>query len=99
MPNQPDDQTQTEGRHAYRPDSPDTPDIPLADAEVPGKPNPAPTEPDPSQQVVSNPDGTNPFGPDTPNIRDEPKTDTLGAPPPKPPAQPLEEDQFAPDYA
>lgn len=48
MPNQPDDQTQSGGRQVYRPASPEISNIPLADAEVPGQPNPAPIAIDPS---------------------------------------------------
>ena len=105
MPNEPNGPPQSGGPHAYRPASPDIPDIPLADVEVPEVPvsGPGPVATDPSRQVVSNPDGTSPFGPDTPNVRDDdPKAatetpETLQAPLPRPPAEPLREDQIAPD--
>jgi hypothetical protein len=100
MPNEPNGPPESGGPQAYRPASPDIPDIPLADAEVPAAPKPHRTATDPSRQVVSNPDGTSPFGPDAPNVRDEDPKATQGTPearPPRPPAQPLKEDQIAPD--
>jgi hypothetical protein len=106
MPNEPNGPPQSGGPQAYRPASPGIPDIPLAEVEVPAVPAPEPAPeriaPDPSRQVVSNPDGTNPFGPDTPNVRDDdPKAATVTpeSPLPRPPAEPLQEDQIAPDYA
>jgi len=102
MPNEPNGPPQSGGPQAYRPASPDIPDIPLADVEMPAEPKQERIATDPSQQVVSNPDGTSPFGPDAPNVRDDdPKvtTETPEAPLPRPPARPLQEDEIAPDYA
>src|SRR5438105_4924697 len=50
--------------------------------------------------IVSDPDVPNRFGPDQPNVRDDdPKggQTTPQAPPPSPPAEPLEDDQIAPE--
>jgi len=74
--------------------------MPLAEVETPAEGEQPRTSSDPSQQVVTNPDGTSPFGPDAPNIREEdPKAaqGTTRAQPPPSPAQPLQDDQIAPD--
>jgi hypothetical protein len=102
MPNEPSGPIQSGGPQAYRPASPDIPDIPLADEEIPAEPEQGRTVTDPSHQVVSNPDGTSPFGPDAPNVREEDPKAAQGTPQAKPtrtPPQPLVEDQIAPDYA
>src|SRR3954453_13734261 len=96
MPNEPNGPIESGGPQAYRPASPDVPDIPLADVDVPTGPKPERTSNDPSKQVVSNPDGTSPFGPDAPNTREDKPIAARGGPearPHQPPAQPLEEDQ------
>jgi hypothetical protein len=53
--------------------------------------------------IVSDPDGPNLFGPDTPNIGpDDPSTQSATTPealPPSPRSLPLDNDSFAPDEA
>jgi hypothetical protein len=62
---------------------------------------PNPPTPDPGQPgTVSDPDAPNSFGPDAPNVRDddpEPGHELPEAPQPTPPAEPLDDDDFAPD--
>jgi hypothetical protein len=102
MTNEPNGPIESGAPHSYRPASPDIPDIPLADADVPAEPRRERTSNAPPEQAVTNPDGTSPFGPDVPNaLGDGPVAarELPEAPPQQPPAQPLEEDQIAPDYA
>jgi hypothetical protein len=74
------------------------PDARRGDLLMPNPPDPTPHPGQPG--VVSDPDVPHSFGPDAPNVRDDDPPPDLKPPiaaPPTPPAEPLEEDEIAPD--